>query len=58
MSLDIALNRVKEKQLSCSLKVFKILHTALFANEKKVDVSEFQVKIGQFCDSHIANQIF
>ena len=35
---------VKEKQSFCSLKVSKFLHVALFANAKKFDFSEFQVK--------------
>ena len=47
---------VKEKQSFCSLKVSKFLHVALFANAKKFDVSEFQIKIGQFGDSDIKNR--
>ena len=36
---------VEEEEFFCSLKVSKFLHVALFANARKVDVSEFQVKI-------------
>ena len=35
---------VEEEQFFCSLKVSKFLHAASFANARKVDVSEFQVK--------------
>ena len=35
---------VEEKEFFCSWKVSKFLHEALFANARKVDVSEFQVK--------------
>ena len=36
---------VKEKELFCWWEVSKFFREALFANVKKVDVSEFQVKI-------------
>ena len=35
---------VEEEEFFCSLKVSKFLHAASFANARKVDVSEFQVK--------------
>ena len=35
---------VKEEEFFSSLKVSKFLHAASFANARKVDVSEFQVK--------------
>ena len=35
---------VEEEEFFCSLKVSKFLHAASFANTRKVDVSEFQVK--------------
>ena len=45
-SLAIALqvSSSEKKQSFCSLKVSKFLHAASFANAKKFDVSEFQVK--------------
>ena len=39
---------MEEEEFFCSLKVSKFLHAASFANARKVDVSEFQVKkLGQ-----------
>ena len=35
---------MEEKYFLCSWKVSKFLHAASFANARKVDVSEFQVK--------------
>ena len=35
---------VEEGEFFCSLKVSKFLHAPLFANARKVDFSEFQVK--------------
>ena len=35
---------VEEKEFFCPWKVSKFLHTASFANGRKVDVSEFRVK--------------
>ena len=35
---------LEEEEFFCSLKVSKFLHAASFANARKVDVSEFQVK--------------
>ena len=35
---------VEEKEFFCSWKVSKFLHAASFANARKVNVSEFQVK--------------
>ena len=35
---------VEEKEFFCSWKESKFLHAASFANARKVNVSEFQVK--------------